>query len=133
VETNRYTLERWLAFLLSLLFFLPLVARGEELARLDDTTRPELPSHDDDAHKEVVALGLEYHLVTPLTSLVAVDITPKGIDPATCLSELVPVNLPDGWGGLDADGSLPRTASPALLWLVVGLLLLMGAFVVRAV
>ncbi len=90
-------------------------------------------SSNDAAHKEVTALGLEYHLVTPFTSLIAVDVTPKGIDPAMCASELVPVNLPDGWGGLDANGSLPATATPAKLLLVIGLLLLLGAIVVRTV
>lgn len=83
------------------------------------------------ARQEIVALGLEHHLVTPFTSLVAVDVTPKGVDPAMCESELVPLNLPAGWGGLD---SLPQTATNAKLLLLLGVaLLLVGAFVVRSV
>jgi Ca-activated chloride channel family protein len=101
--------------------------------KIDSILDASAASGNDVARKEVVALGLEHHLVTPFTSLVAVDVTPKGIDPATCAPELVPVNLPIGWGGLDADGSLPSTATPAKLILIIGLLLLLGAIVVRAV
>ncbi|HWS72313.1 MAG TPA: marine proteobacterial sortase target protein, partial [Thermoanaerobaculia bacterium] len=83
------------------------------------------------AKKEIVAIGLEHHLVTPYTSLVAVDVTPKGIDPAMCKSELVPLNLPAGWGGLDG---LPQTATNAKLLILLGVvLLLVGAVVVRSV
>jgi hypothetical protein len=39
---NGYRLEKWLAALLSLLFFLPFVARGEELAPLN---LPAGPNH----------------------------------------------------------------------------------------
>lgn len=49
-----------------------------------------------EVHQAVVDLGLRHHLVTPYTSLVAVDVTPTapaGIVPARCL---VPVNPPRG-------------------------------------
>jgi Ca-activated chloride channel family protein len=83
------------------------------------------------AKQEIVAIGLEHHLVTPYTSLVAVDVTPKGVDPAMCKSELVPLNLPAGWGGLDG---LPQTGTNAKLLILAGVvLLLLGALVVRSV
>jgi Ca-activated chloride channel family protein len=83
----------------------------------------------DAVRAEIVALGLAHHLVTEHTSLVAVDTTPSGIDPRTCTSELVPVNLPNGWGG--TQGALPQTATPAMLWIVIGLALLAAAYGVR--
>jgi Ca-activated chloride channel family protein len=102
--------------------------------KIDSILDANASSNSEAAQKEVVAIGLEYHLVTPFTSLVAVDVTPKGVDPATCTSELVPINLPDGWGGRDADGSLPRTATPGKVILLLGILfLLMGTIVVRSV
>src|ERR1043166_3031333 len=57
--------------------------------------------------QQVLDLALANPLVTPLTSLVAVDHTPAGIDPATCNTTAIPVNLPAGWGGIE--GSLPQT------------------------
>lgn len=83
----------------------------------------------DAVRAEIVAVGLAHHLVTEHTSLVAVDTTPSGIDPQSCSSELVPVNLPAGWGGMG--DALPQTATPAMLWIVIGGMLLLVAFVVR--
>ncbi|HKO56691.1 MAG TPA: VIT domain-containing protein [Thermoanaerobaculia bacterium] len=79
--------------------------------------------------KEIVALALEHHLVTSQTSLVAVDVTPAGVDPKSCTSELVPVNLPAGWGGLE-QGTLPQTGTSARLMLIIGLFFLLAAAVV---
>ncbi|HEV8434665.1 MAG TPA: marine proteobacterial sortase target protein [Thermoanaerobaculia bacterium] len=78
--------------------------------------------------QQVLDLALANHLVTPLTSLVAVDHTPTGINPATCNTTAIPVNLPAGWGGID--GSLPQTATPGPLWITIGALLLLLAVVV---
>ncbi|HEX7192872.1 MAG TPA: marine proteobacterial sortase target protein [Thermoanaerobaculia bacterium] len=78
--------------------------------------------------QQVLDLALANHLVTPLTSLVAVDHTPTGIDPATCNTTAVPVNLPVGWGGID--GSLPQTGTHGPLMIVIGALLLLLAVAV---
>ena len=65
----------------------------------------------------VIAVALQHHLVSQYTSLVAIDQTPQGLN-ATCKAE----PLPTGNGAdADADGTLPQTATPA------GLLLLIGA------
>lgn len=83
----------------------------------------------DDVKKEIVTLALEHHLVTEHTSLVAVDTTPAGVDATSCTSELVPLNLPAGWGGID--GALPRTATNARLWMLIGGALLLAALLMR--
>jgi Ca-activated chloride channel homolog len=51
----------------------------------------------DAADQRVLALGLEHHLVTRLTSLVAVDQTPSRPDGARLTRADVPLNLPAGW------------------------------------
>ena len=47
--------------------------------------------------KAIETLGLTHHLVTRLTSLVAVDVTPSRPDDQSLDSKKVPLNLPDGW------------------------------------
>nr|WP_319388272.1 marine proteobacterial sortase target protein [uncultured Cohaesibacter sp.] len=47
--------------------------------------------------KAIETLGLRHHLVTRLTSLVAVDVTPTRPEGETLDSRKVPLNLPDGW------------------------------------
>ncbi len=83
----------------------------------------------EDVRKEIVALGLAHHLVTEHTSLVAVDTTPAGVDPQSCKTELVPIDLPAGWGG-GIDGALPQTATNAPLLLLLGAALLLAAAIV---
>jgi Ca-activated chloride channel family protein len=85
----------------------------------------------EDVKKEIVTLALEHHLVTEYTSLVAVDTTPAGVDTKSCTSELVPINLPVGWGEMEAGGALPQTGTAARLWMVIGGVLLALAVVVR--
>jgi len=75
-----------------------------------------------DVRSQIVELALAHHLVSQYTSLVAVDHTPTGIAPEACATHNVPVNLPAGWGGID--GSMPGTASPAPLEMVIGIVLL---------
>nr|WP_319513739.1 marine proteobacterial sortase target protein [uncultured Cohaesibacter sp.] len=47
--------------------------------------------------KRIEALGLTHHLVSRLTSLVAVDVTPSRPQNQSLDSKKVPLNLPDGW------------------------------------
>ena len=51
----------------------------------------------DEADKRILALALEHHLVTRLTSLVAVDKTPSRPDGARLTRADIPLNLPAGW------------------------------------
>jgi Ca-activated chloride channel homolog len=83
-----------------------------------------------DVRPQIVELALAHHLVSQYTSLVAVDHTPTGIAPEACQTHNVPVNLPEGWGGID--GSLPGTASPAPLHMLIGIVLLAIAGVAAA-
>ena len=74
----------------------------------------------------VVAVGLEHHLVTPHTSLVAVDVRPVRPVDAVLDSRAVPTLLPAGWSHEAVFGQLPQTATPAPLhfaWMVAALTL----------
>ena len=62
-----------------------------EVAR---TLRQIMP---DETDRRILALALEHHLVTRLTSLVAVDRTPSRPDGAPLTRADVPLNLPAGW------------------------------------
>jgi len=65
----------------------------------------------------VIAVALQHHLVSQYTSLVAIDQTPQGLN-ASCKAEPLPTSsTPDH----DDPGTLPQTATPA------GMLLLIGA------
>jgi len=65
---------------------------------------------------EVIKVALQHHLVSQYTSLVAIDQTPQGLN-ASCKAEPLPTgNTPD-----HADpGTLPQTATPAGLLLLIG-------------
>ena len=84
-----------------------------------------LSDGEGDVRKEIVELALAHHLVSQYTSLVAVDHTPSGVPLQNCETRAVPVNLPQGWGGID--GSLPGTATPAPLYMLIGAILLLAA------
>jgi Ca-activated chloride channel homolog len=70
---------------------------------------------EEEVRAAVIALGLEHHLVTPHTSLVAVDVTPARPADATLGSRAVPTLLPAGWSHEAVFGQLPQTATPAPL------------------
>jgi Ca-activated chloride channel family protein len=67
----------------------------------------------DEADQRILALALEHHLVTRLTSLVAVEQTPSRPDGARLSRADIPLNLPAGWefdkvfGGEHAPGPVP--------------------------
>ena len=86
------------------------------------TDSMEMTAENSDTRQQVIDLALAHHLVTPFTSLVAVDVTPSGVPAEKCETRAVPVNLPLGWGG--TEGSLPSTATPAPLFITIGVLLL---------
>jgi Ca-activated chloride channel family protein len=62
-----------------------------EVARTLRTITP------DEADTRILALALDHHLVTRLTSLVAVDQTPSRPDGARLSRADIPLNLPAGW------------------------------------
>jgi Ca-activated chloride channel family protein len=66
----------------------------------------------DEVKAQVVALGLDHHLVTKHTSLVAVDVTPVRPRDAALHRRDVPTNLPRGWTTEGLFGPLPQTATP---------------------
>ncbi len=86
-----------------------------------------LADSEGDVRQQIVDLALPHHLVSQYTSLVAVDHTPSGVPQQTCETRPVPATLPAGWGGID--GSLPGTATPAPMYLLVGIALLTVAAV----
>jgi Ca-activated chloride channel family protein len=98
---------------------LPLAGRsGEGLGVL--WARRKIESLLDSVHEgrdaeavkaEVVALGLEHHLVTKHTSLVAVDVTPVRPVDAPLDAQPVATNLPHGWSYEGVFGELPQTAT----------------------
>src|SRR5262249_59629978 len=55
------------------------------------------PTPADEADKRILALALDHHLVTRLTSLVAVDRTPSRPEGARLTQAEIPLNLPAGW------------------------------------
>lgn len=79
----------------------------------------------------VVEVALAHHLVSPYTSLVAVDHTPAGVDPAGCVSTPIPLDLPAGWGGTSDLALLPQTGTGGRMLLLAGLALALLAIVIR--
>ncbi len=75
----------------------------------------------------VVALGLAHHLVTPHTSLVAVDVTPARPEDAALDTQAVATNLPHGWSYDAVFGELPQTATPLPMHAGAALLALLFA------
>jgi Ca-activated chloride channel family protein len=76
---------------------------------------------------QVVALGLEHHLVTKHTSLVAVDVTPVRPGEARLHRRDVATNLPHGWAMDGVFGALPQTATSGPEHILVALLALLFA------
>jgi Ca-activated chloride channel family protein len=77
--------------------------------------------------KQVVELALSHHLVSSFTSLVAVDVSPTVARGVVCEARPVPVNLPAGWSHEHVFGSMPSTATPGRLYILVGFALAMAA------
>jgi Ca-activated chloride channel family protein len=76
---------------------------------------------------QVVELALSHHLVSSFTSLVAVDVSPTVARGVVCEARPVPVNLPAGWSHEHVFGSMPSTATPGRLYILIGLALAMAA------
>lgn len=75
-------------------------------------------------NKQVEALGMQYHLVTSQTSLVAVDVTPVNPMSNTTIDANVQSHLPHGLQVGNQAQILPQTATSSRLWLLIGFSLL---------
>ncbi|MGV6825449.1 MAG: marine proteobacterial sortase target protein, partial [bacterium] len=80
---------------------------------------------------QIIEVALRHHLVSQFTSLVAVDKTPTRPVDESLESESVRTNLPKGWSRSKVFGQLPQTATPAALYLLLGMLSLIGGALLR--
>jgi Ca-activated chloride channel family protein len=72
------------------------------------------------ARRDIVQVALEHHLVSAYTSLVAVDVTPTNAN-GKLQTALLGTHTPRG---MNADGALPQTDTPATLQFLLALLAL---------
>jgi Ca-activated chloride channel family protein len=97
-----------------------------KISALLDRRRAGAPA--DEVRIAVIDVALRHHLVTPYTSLVAVDVTPARPEADSLRSHAMPTNLPHGWDYTAVFG-LGQGATSGRLSLALGLvaLLLAGA------
>jgi Ca-activated chloride channel family protein len=81
--------------------------------------------------KEIEKVALIHHLVSRYTSLVAVDKTPLRPVDAVLDTQAIPVEMPKGWVADAVFGRLPQTATPASLYLFLGLAGLLASVLLR--
>jgi Ca-activated chloride channel homolog len=81
---------------------------------------------DESVRRAVTEVALAHHLVSPYTSLVAVDVTPVRPDGAALMTRPMPTNLPHGWD-YNAVFGLGQGATDAPVHLLVGTLALLLA------
>lgn len=89
-------------------------ARRKIQALLDGAIEGQNP---ESVREGVIALGLAHHLVTPHTSLVAVDVTTARPPDERAHAQMIPATVPAG----QTFGTLPQSATPASLYLARGL------------
>jgi Ca-activated chloride channel family protein len=83
---------------------------------------------DEGVRLAVIQLALAHHLVSPYTSLVAVEVPPARPDGAGLQSHGMPTNLPHGWEYTAIFG-LGQGATDARLHVLLGVAALLGAMV----
>jgi Ca-activated chloride channel homolog len=81
---------------------------------------------DDAVRQAVIQVALAHHLVSPYTSLVAIDVTPVRPDGAALQSHAMPTNLPHGWDYTAVFG-LGQGATDARLHALLGVVALIIA------
>ena len=81
-----------------------------------------------DINQQILQLAMKHHLVSNMTSLIAIDVTPTA--PTTSLDKQVKNHRPKGQ---TKSGVLPQTATPAVLQALIATLLLIIALCVRLV
>lgn len=82
----------------------------------------------EEVRQKVVEVALTHSLVSKHTSLVAVELKPARPAGENLKSGAMPTHLPEGWKEEGVFGELPRTATPADLHLLLGVLALFAAF-----
>ncbi|MBT7951316.1 MAG: marine proteobacterial sortase target protein [Gammaproteobacteria bacterium] len=80
----------------------------------------------------IVSTALEHHLVSKFTSLLAVDVTPSRKREELLKKHALPVNLPAGWKHKKVFAAMPKTATPATLYFIIGLIFLLLSFFSRS-
>ncbi len=99
---------------------------------IDDWVVRQVTGEDRAAARDaVLGLALEHHLVSRYTSLVAVDKTPRRPSASDLQSAAIPARLPATWSADAVFGRLPATATPAPLFMLLGLLGLVLGWLVR--
>jgi Ca-activated chloride channel family protein len=83
---------------------------------------------EDVIRKEVLSTALKHHLVSKYTSLVAVEQTISRPKDKELQQTAMKTNLPAGWQASKIFAGTARTATPARLQIVIGMVLLLIAF-----
>jgi len=99
-------------------------ARSKIAALMDEI---HLGAKADAIREAVTQVALRHHLVSKFTSLVAVDVTPSRPTGEGLRSASLPLNVPRGWNPDVLPGVLPRTATPASIFMLIGLAGLLGS------
>jgi len=83
-------------------------------------------AEQDEYKLQITETALSHHLVSQYTSLIAVDVTPTRPIETLSNSKKVPNSLPKGTSNqrVQSQGSLPKTATPAQLKIIIGLILI---------
>ena len=84
----------------------------------------------DEIKQAITTLGLEHHIVTKHTSLIAVDVTPTKTGDLVSKDKAIPVKKPHGWN-MKIPGNIPQGATSGQINLILGILLLMIGFILR--
>ncbi|WP_438864621.1 marine proteobacterial sortase target protein [Neptunicella sp.] len=93
--------------------------------KIGQLTRDRRHSENREAlNQQIEQTAMQHHLVSEFTSLVAVDKTPSAIGQNDAQDKAVPNHLPQGLDAAKMMGQLPQTATPALLQIITGLLLI---------
>jgi len=94
--------------------------------RIDDLQAALMQGESADTVRDAVTeVAVKHHLVSRYTSLVAVDRTPSRPAHESLERRDAPINLPAGWNADTVFGRLPGTATPALAWLLYGIVSLL--------
>jgi len=99
-------------------------ARQKIASLMDDYRTQGRPQQ---VKQQITELALQHHLVSKFTSLVAVDKTPVRPQQESLQSKAIATNKPAGW----AMKTLPQTATPAMMNMLLGLLMLVLGLISR--
>jgi len=79
-----------------------------------EVARLSTGSDTDGIDKRIETVALDHHLVSRLTSLVAVDVTPSRPGDEPLADTKIPLNLPDGWDFEAVFGEQPAQSTPQM-------------------